>query len=176
MPANSANSSGVNAFIATAAQQPESYYRVITMTIAKAIEKQNIFPEPTVCSDCGAVYRHGRWQWAESLIGTHKIICPACRCIRDKIPASSLILKGGFFQFHREEILQLIRNVVAWENTQHPLKRILAVEQYDDGVLISFTDPRLAHGAGKAVYHAYQGELNFSYAEENTLLRVYWKH
>jgi NMD protein affecting ribosome stability and mRNA decay len=133
-------------------------------------------PEPTRCPDCGAVYHEGRWQWtATPPEGAHETRCPACRRIHDRVPAGRLTLSGDYFQAHRDEILHIVQNVETREKERHPLARIMAVEDADDGVRVTFTDPHLARGAGEAVHHAHQGELDFHYVDEDTALRVSWR-
>ena len=86
-----------------------------------------------------------------------------------------LRLSGDFFVVHREERTHLIRNVEKRERAEHPLKRIMNIEEQRDGLLITFTDPHLSRGVGEAIHHAYEGELNFEYSDEEYMLRVYWK-
>ncbi len=131
-------------------------------------------PEPTTCPGCGAVYQNGRWQWGESKAGSHETLCPACQRIRDKVPAGYLTLKGEFFASHREEILNLVHNAEEKAKTQHPIERIMDKEEQQDGLLITFTDAHLARGVGEAIHHAFQGELEFHYEQEDVVLRLNW--
>jgi len=132
-------------------------------------------PEPTVCPECGAVFHHGRWSWDEKPMDAHETLCPACHRIHDKVPAGFLTLSGEFLAKHKDEILHLVHNFEKRERAEHPLKRIMAVEQQDEGLVITFTEPHLARGVGEAVEHAYQGELDFKYTEGEYLLRVTWQ-
>ena len=131
--------------------------------------------EATVCSGCGAVYHHGRWQWVETSGTAHRALCPACHRIEDKVPAGFLTIAGGFAAEHREEITNLIRHVEQREKAEHPLKRIMDIESQPDGMLITFTDPHLARAAGVALRDAYQGELAIDYSAEAFMLRVSWR-
>lgn len=131
-------------------------------------------PEPTMCPECRAMYQGSRWQWLAAPSGANEALCPACQRVRDKCPAGFLTLTGEFFTEHKDEILNLIRNIEEREKAQHPLKRIMAMEEQNGGMLITFTDPQLARSAGQAARHAYKGDLEFSYQEEEYLLRVYW--
>ena len=126
--------------------------------------------EPTVCPGCGAIYRDGRWQWGAAPDDAHPESCPACQRIQDRVPAGFLTLGGGFLHAHRDEILNTIRNLEAAEKERHPLKRIIAMESVADGMLITFTDPQLARGAGEALQHAYKGELDYAYQAEERIL------
>lgn len=132
--------------------------------------------EPTVCSQCGAVFHAGRWQWSKAPENAHKATCPACHRIHDQYPAGFLTLKGGFFQSHRDEIMHLVHNHEKYERAEHPLKRIIAVEEKDGATLVTTTDIHLARGMGEALHRAYQGELQFHYNPEQNLLRVSWTH
>lgn len=133
--------------------------------------------DPALCPQCGAVFHDGRWQWLSQVPeGAHEARCPACQRIHDRVPAGFLQLRGDFFAGHREEILRLVNNKVETQKAQHPMKRIMAIEeQGDDGVMITFTDTHLPRGVGEAIERAYEGELDIHYTEEAGIVRVYWQ-
>ncbi len=131
-------------------------------------------PEPTVCPQCGAVFHEGRWQWLQAPADAYQEPCPACHRIHDNFPAGFVTLQGEFFLTHREEILHLAHNVEKHERTEHPLKRIMKIEEKDGGTLLTTTDIHLARGIGEAIHNAYQGELEFHYNPDEYLLRVGW--
>lgn len=131
-------------------------------------------PEPTRCPDCGAVFREGRWQWTLAPAEAHEALCPACRRIRDRFPAGYVTLEGDFFAAHRDDIVHLARNREARERAEHPLERIIAIEDVAGGVQITTTDAHLARAIGEAVHDAYKGELEVKYNREENLVRVHW--
>lgn len=131
-------------------------------------------PESTRCPDCGAVYEGGRWQWTTAPSEAHEALCPACHRIHDRFPAGYVTLKGDFFAAHRDEIVHLARNREAHEKAEHPLERIMGIEDVEGGVQITTTDTHLARDIGEAVHAAYKGELEFRYNKEENLLRVTW--
>jgi NMD protein affecting ribosome stability and mRNA decay len=135
---------------------------------------QKKLPEPTRCPDCGAVYHDGRWQWATAPEQAHEARCPACQRISDRFPAGYVTLEGEFFVAHRDEIIHLARNREAQEKAEHPLERIMAIEDVERGVQITTTDMHLARDIGEAVHDAYKGELQYRYNKEENLLRVHW--
>ena len=142
--------------------------------IHDAYKTKGKLSEPTVCPQCSAVFHEGRWQWGKAPAEAHQETCPACHRIQDHFPAGFLTLQGAFFLTHREEIMQLVHNMEARERAEHPLKRIMAVEENDDSTLITTTDIHLARGVGEAIHHAYQGNLDFHYNPGENLLRVHW--
>jgi hypothetical protein len=64
--------------------------------------------EPTVCTECGALFHKGRWTWFPKPAGADEIVCPACLRIRDKSPQGVLTLSGPFLADHKEEIMGVI--------------------------------------------------------------------
>jgi NMD protein affecting ribosome stability and mRNA decay len=132
-------------------------------------------PDPTSCPDCGAVYRAGRWMWGAPAAEAHKERCPACRRIRDDYPAGVLSLSGSFLHEHRDEVLGLARNIEEREREGHALKRIMAIGDEEDAIVITTTESGLARNIGDAIHAAYQGDLDYHYSDGDDLLRVSWK-
>jgi NMD protein affecting ribosome stability and mRNA decay len=132
-------------------------------------------PEPTVCPQCGAVFHEGRWQWLAKPAQAHEEMCPACHRIHDDFPAGYVTLSGAFLNAHRDELLHLAKNQEEHEKAEHPLKRIMKIEDQEDGVMISTTDIHLARGIGEALHRAYEGTLEYHYNEQENLLRVVWE-
>lgn len=130
--------------------------------------------EPARCPDCGAAFHGGRWQWMDAPAGAHEVVCPACQRIRDEFPAGFLSLSGDFLAAHEAEIRQLISNHEDKEKADHPLQRVMDIEDTADGLMVTTTDMHLARGIGEAIHHAYQGDLEFHYNPDQNLLRVSW--
>ena len=158
-----------------AGYQPVRRDRLIEESRHDPYQATQKLPEPTVCPQCGAVFHEGRWQWLAKPAGAHEETCPACRRIKEDYPAGYVTVGGPFFQQHREELLQLAQNEEARAKAEHPLKRIMKIEDQDDGIQITTTDIHLARGIGEALHHAYQGELEYHYNEKEHLLRVLWE-
>lgn len=155
---------------------PVRHDRILLEQVRDAYKAKGKLPDPCVCPQCGALFHDGRWQWGAAPAGAPQETCPACHRIHDQFPAGFLTLEGPFFQAHREEIMHLVHNHEQRERAEHPLQRIMAVEERDGEVLVTTTDIHLARGIGVAVHHAYQGELEFHYNPEENLLRVHWAH
>jgi NMD protein affecting ribosome stability and mRNA decay len=158
-----------------AGYEPVRRDRLVQNERHDAYKAKHKLPEPTVCPNCGAVFHAGRWQWLDRPAQAHEEMCPACHRIHDAYPAGFVTAGGPFFMEHREELLHLVKNEEARAKAEHPLKRIMNVEEQDDGILITTTDIHLARGIGEALHHAYQGELEYHYNEQENLLRVVWQ-
>ena len=130
--------------------------------------------EPAVCPQCGAVFHKGRWTWGARPAQAHEAVCPACHRINDKYPKGMLTLNGPYFTAHREEILGLARNEETKEKKEHPLARIMAIEERPEGTVITATDTHLPRCIGEALHHAYHGEFTFHYDEGEQFIRVNW--
>ena len=139
-----------------------------------AYKSQTRLPEPTLCPDCGAVHRAGRWQWGSAAAGAHTERCPACHRIHDHFPAGYVTLEGKFLAGHRAELLQLARNRETREKAEHPLERIMDIEDVEGGVSITTTGIHLARAIGDAIHDAYKGNLEYHYNKQENLLRVRW--
>ena len=132
-------------------------------------------PDPTRCPRCGAVFQKGRWTWNAAPEGAHEQMCPACHRLHDEFPAGYVSLGGKFFAEHRDEILHLARHCEETEKAGHPLQRIMAIKDADEGVLVTTTDVHLARNIAERIHDAYKGSLGFHYSKEENLLRATWK-
>lgn len=133
--------------------------------------------EPLVCPDCGAVRAQGRWQWMDRPpAAAESQRCPACKRIQDRIPAGFLTLEGSFLAAHRDEILRLVRHKVNQQLLEHPMKRLMDIDQQaEDRIELRFTDLHLPRGVGEAIRNAFEGELRLNYTVEGGILRAYWR-
>lgn len=129
---------------------------------------------PSVCPACGLVFAAGRWQRGAAPAGAHDELCPACHRIRDDYPAGYLTIDGPWAREYREQVLRTARNFAERMEAEHPLQRIMGIDDSDDRLVIRTTDIHLVQGMGRALYHAFQGRLEFSFVESDYLLRVHW--
>ena len=131
--------------------------------------------EPTVCPVCNAVFKEGRWRWADSWpIDAHQRTCQACHRINDGYPAGIILVNGSFASTHKAEILNLTRHLEQQERLEHPLHRIMQIEEKPDSIVIKTTDIHLARSIGEALRHAYKGDLELRYTEESYSIGVKW--
>lgn len=137
-------------------------------------DQANLY-ESSVCSNCGAVYLDGRWQWVSPPVHALHTRCPACRRIDEKAPAGYVSIEGQFAHDHRQELMALIRDLERQEKAEHPLQRIMSTEEHADKLRIMTTDIHLVRAIGEALQRAYQGRLDFNYTDAEYLLRVSWQ-
>lgn len=131
--------------------------------------------EPSVCPKCNAVFKGGRWQWLESWpTEAHKVICQACRRIRDNYPAGLITMSGEFVKANETEVLNLARNEEKAERELHPLHRIIKVEKRAAAVVVSTTDIHLPKRIGQALRRAYKGRLEVHYEKASCFVLANW--
>lgn len=128
------------------------------------------------CPSCQASYRNGRWTWESAPADAYGLTCPACERIQSDHPAGLLRAEGEFAWEHRDELVAMIRHVAESESAEHPLNRIMAVQEQDRGLVVTTTDGRLVMSLGRALVSAYDGRLEHppTRAEQDDLLRVRW--
>ena len=133
------------------------------------------YKEPTLCSGCGAVFHQGRWAWVAAPRGAAMAECPACHRIRDQQPAGFITFTGVRTPDEREAIVHLARNVEKHETAEHPLHRIIAIEEDGNEVRMTTTDTHLPQRIGEGVRHARKGKLAIVYGQDEYVVRVHWQ-
>ena len=137
-------------------------------------QRQQKLPDDTICLQCGAVYRQGRWQWGAKPESSHKALCAACRRINDKLPAGVVELRGELGRQQKEEIVRLARHQEEAEKSEHPLNRIISIDEEAEGIVINTTDIHLPRRIGEAVKRAFHGTLDEHFDEGGYFVRVNW--
>jgi len=130
---------------------------------------------PTRCPVCNASFTGGRWSWKVAPEDAHVVMCPACQRIHDKFPAGYVMIKGQFFAEHRDEIVRLVDNYEQREKAEHPLQRIMAMEDVSGGLQVSTTHTHLARGIAQALQEAYKGDMKLRFSRDENLVRAVWK-
>jgi hypothetical protein len=121
-------------------------------------------------------YRNGRWVWPSiETAALRAVHCPACRRIDDHYPAGELLLSGSFLARHREEIIATARRVGEFERNEHPLHRIMAIEENGDETVITTTDIHLPHRIAHALEDAFGGSMSTHYDLEGYFARARWQ-
>lgn len=133
------------------------------------------YGEPTVCSDCNASFHDGRWSWDPPAEGAAQARCPACRRVRDKLPAGTLVLEGPFVEAHQDDLLHLLRNEAERERREHPLHRVMEIATTVRRIQVATTDIHLPQRLGEAVRRAFDGELGVRYGPDDYCARAVWR-
>ena len=134
-------------------------------------------PEPTVCPQCGASYHKGHWTWEKpsSDEEAHSQLCQACQRMNDSYPAGELTIGGAFAVAHQEEIVNLANNTEKQEKAEHPLNRIMAIDNIEGGLRILTTDIHLPRRIAEGLERAWDGELDIHYDKEGYFVRISWR-
>ena len=69
----------------------------------------------------------------------------------------------------------MARHTEELEKGEHPMHRIIDIQDQKDGLEITTTDIHLPRRIGEALHNAYRGDLDFHYDEEEYRLRVSWR-
>ncbi len=169
-----------------------SQKRYTTQTITKHVDHEagshrtpRASTEPAVCKICGDVYADRRWSKPDAERASKKhphfrpakrIICPACKRVRDGVPSGYLHLEGEFLSDHRDEIERLIHNEADRASEDNPLARIMKWERDDKRRLtLMTTTEHLAQRLGRAVKNAFKGKVRYDFSHENKLAHVWWR-
>jgi hypothetical protein len=131
-------------------------------------------PASTVCPDCHAVFEHGRWCWGAVPTEAGRRRCPACRRLLEHAPAGVVALGGSFLRIHRDEIMACVRHLCDRAYVEHPLERLMEIDEDDDVITIMTTSAHLARGIGRALKEAWDGELDLD-ANAGDAPRVTWR-
>lgn len=132
-------------------------------------------PEPTQCPQCRAVYHKGRWHWGPTPADAHATLCQACHRINDKLPAGTLTLAGDFVAAHRTDILAIAHHQEEAEKKEHPLNRIMNIEESADRIVVTTTDIYLPRRIAEAVKRAFRGTLELQFDEDAYFVRADWR-
>jgi len=168
-----------------------SQKRYTTQAITKRVDHEagrhrtaRALAEPAICEVCGDVYADRRWSKPdpERFSKKHphfrpaqRVLCPACKRVRNGVPSGYLHLEGQFLSDHREEIEQLIHNEADRASVDNPLARIMKWEKDKKGIItILTTTEHLAQRLGHAIYKAYNGKVRYDFSHENKFAHVWW--
>lgn len=138
----------------------------------KAIKKLH---EPSVCRQCGAVYHEGRWHWVARPAEAEEVLCQACHRINDHYPAGIVTLSGPLVAEHKSEMIRLARHQEEAETKEHPLNRIINIEEEaPDRIVINTTDVHLPRRIAEMQRRSWQGKTELTYDEDGYFVRVTW--
>ena len=127
-------------------------------------------PGGTRCTGCGLVYRDGRWtRGGDGRKLRRPGICPACRRIREGCPAGILKM-STLRKVQRAAVLRRIDRVARRAESEHPLERIMRLDQDHGRLVVYATDSHLIARLGKALRNDLGGSLDLRFGEDEFLL------
>ncbi len=140
--------------------------------------------DAALCAGCGATYYRRRWSLSppppiegarpDRPLGVR--LCPACRRRETSVPKGFVHVDGDWVRGHRTEVESLLQGELSRAGTASPMAQL--VYWGDDGaggLLVTTTTEHLAVRLGRALEAAYDGELRYGFAHENTLAHVWWR-
>lgn len=133
------------------------------------------YQESTLCCDCGAHFHAGHWAWDDAPDSAAVARCPACRRMRDKLPAGTLVLEGPFVQGHQQELLELIQDEAEHERRAHPMQRLMEVVAHPHRIQCATTDIEMPQLLGEAVRRMFDGVLTVRVDPLSYCARAYWR-
>lgn len=155
-------------------ERPARYDRQLAEEHKDPYRPKAKLSEPTVCPQCALVYHDGHWQTLPRPDGAQESVCPACRRINDSFPAGYVTLESDFVKQHRDELVKLARTTEQRERDQHPLQRIMDINDDGNKIDITTTDIHVARRIGEAIHSAYEGDLDIKYGPEDYVVRISW--
>lgn len=137
-------------------------------------------PDPTICPSCNLLYHDKRWIKNDELANMVSMIayqykCPACRKIEDRYVMGVVNISGNFYNTHKEDIINLIKNTEKKEILRNPLDRIMSLKNVKGMMVVETTSENLAIAIGKALKRAYKGNLEIKFSSDNKFVRVNWQ-
>lgn len=129
-----------------------------------------------VCKDCGIIQHAGEWYFgAPPLARLTTGRCPACRRVADKYPAGTLRVPTSFLAGRQRDVLRLVRNIAAAEKLEHPLERLMTIEEADGHMVVTTTGIHLARALAHKLAKQFHRKPRFRYADGEELVFVEWR-
>jgi len=122
-----------------------------------------------VCPQCNYLYDGKKWFRDDELlkkINRHneaqKMLCTACKRIRDKIVCGIVYLQADFLKQKEEEVKKIIRKEEEVEQSKNHLSRILRIYWDNNKLVVETINQQLAVHIGKKMKKMYGGHLQIT--------------
>lgn len=126
------------------------------------------------CTDCGLAEHRGRWtRRAPALALVTPGCCPACQRIRDRYPAGTLRVPLALLE-NGHSLRQRIHNVEAAERREHPLERLMSLDESDGDLVVTTTGVHLARRLAHELSRQLHARPRLRYADGEKLVHVQW--
>jgi hypothetical protein len=139
-------------------------------------------PGPAVCTRCHAYLETDHWSYGEArarelaaLGGTARLLCPGCTRVQRRLYEGEvrIQLRGGMAP--REEVMGVVHHEEARARSTNPTARIAHLEEHADELYLLTTTQFLALAIGRALQHAFHGELTVQDLPHERFRRVRWQ-
>lgn len=134
-----------------------------------------------ICPRCTAVFDGHKWyddpEEHARLARSSKAevsLCPGDERLEKRRVDGIVKLRGEFLRRHKEEAINLIRNVAEKHRLRNVAARLFEVKESDEGITIETTEVTLAEKIGKEFEKAFSGVLNVKWLEGTEFVRVDW--
>jgi hypothetical protein len=87
--------------------------------------------------------------------------------------AGIVTIRGSLAVRCKDEIIALARHAEAAEKPGHPMNRIAAIEQSEEGLVITTTDIHLPRRIGEAIKEACHARLDIQFNAEEYFVRIF---
>jgi NAD-dependent dihydropyrimidine dehydrogenase PreA subunit len=124
------------------------------------------------CTACHAFHERGHWKWGAVPSGASTALCPACRRIKDRCPAHVLRL-DGVPKDRRQELVALVHRVAEEECRDHPLERLMSLEDAADLIEIRTTGAQLPRRLRASIARAFRQRFASKFSAEHSAMT--WK-
>jgi NMD protein affecting ribosome stability and mRNA decay len=151
--------------------EPERRPRVSKSTHHDTYARRAKNEGAVVCKRCGVVHHGGKWSWGKAAGETRAGLCPACERIRDHYPAGTIRLDKGLLEF-RDEIKHLIANVEELEKVEHPLERVMDIQESANGMVVTTTGLHVARRITSKLERRFHKKARIRYPKEQSLMQV----
>ena len=123
---------------------------------------------------CGAVRYEGRWTFrAPPLADLAASRCPACQRIADREPAGTLHVPADFLA-HRDEVVNMIRNVEEKERAEHALERVMEIAEEGGRMTVTTTGIHIAREIAHKLARRFHRKARLHYAGDESRVEVDW--
>lgn len=125
-----------------------------------------------VCTTCHAIHERGTWKWGEAPTSATSALCPACRRISDRCPAHVLRLEG-VPKDQRTELVAMVHRVADEESREHPLERLMSLEDTADRIEIRTTGVQLPRRLRASISRAFRQRFASKFSTDHSAMT--WK-
>ncbi len=101
-------------------------------------------------------------------------LCPADERIRRQMYDGEVVLRGGWLEGHKQEILNWVRNEEKRARATNPMARLATVQEREGSIYILTTSQALARRIGSGLKSAFKGRLTMQKLPFETFTRVRW--